>query len=149
MVQCDLYVYYKRAPYVQVALHKRHNNCMAVERFHERHHTSLRKVQDLTEKPNGQSNPQNMVIFFSKVTVVILYINMCKTNILACYYLWRGTCFQAMCIKPHCDSNSKDLTDLISRLSRGFFSPPLHVATHPVVPELWLRFPHGPPCGNG
>ena len=80
MVLCDLYVYYKKAPYLQVALHKRHNNCMAVERFHERHHTSLRKVQDLTEKPNGQSNPENMVdeFFFSKVTAVILYLNMCK-----------------------------------------------------------------------
>lgn len=69
MVLCDLYVYYKKAPYLQVALHKRH-------------HTSLRKVQDLTEKPNGQSNPENMVdeFFFSKVTAVILYLNMCKKN---------------------------------------------------------------------
>lgn len=120
MVLCDLYVYYKKAPYVQVALHKRHNNCMAVERFHERHHTSLRKAQDLTEKPNGQSNPQNMVndFFFSKVTALTLYLNMCK-KIVACYYLWSGTCFQAMCIKPHCDSNSEDLTDLISRSRVG------------------------------
>ena len=136
--------------------YKRHNNCMAVERFHERHHTSLRKVQDLTEKPNGQSYPKNMVdeFFFSKVTVLILYINMCKKKYSSLpAYLWRGTCFQAMCIfHPIVIQIQKDLTDLISRsLSPwGLSYPPLHVARHPVVPELWLRFPHGPPdVGNG
>ena len=59
------------------------------------------------------------------------------------YYLWRGTCLEATCIKTH--GVSIDLTPNIPT-KPGRSHPPLHVATHPAVPELWLQFPHGPPC---